>query len=687
MFSKCRNIRSLVINFNNYVDSFIVKHSWLSIILVYNTVSLVVIAALYFLIPVFMCYDGNFIETNKAVGFSYNLQFLAGALMSVVFGTLILGILFKDINRWNNLVSYKEVDFHTVKKIREKCISLPYKIYICQILALVFSAIVISIVARAVLMIRIGMILRLISIIFSFAFLSAVISYTFSKKIFTKILNDTYIYSCVEGFRVDIKSKMLLQIIPMVITTILLTAILGYSQIIEEKGNVLFETYKLQLSEKLKDSKNIKSPENLFAVLSDIRLKDVKTTYFAVSPEGSIITSDGSLVPPKLRYFMNNPSDGNRVYGDTKEIQGVVQRVEIGGQSWAGGIKFEVSAHKAVSLFIMALIVLLLVNSYVIYCFSKSISNDISHVAKSLTKIGEGRSSEAKREIPVISNDEIGDLIVAFNKLQQYEMKYDKMKNEFFSNVSHELRTPLNIILTSTQLLHNLKENNDDSIERISGVIKQNGYRLLRLVNNLIDTSKISASFYDLHMKNCNIISVVEEISLSVANYIKELDVNFMFDTEIEERIMACDTDLIERIILNLLSNAVKFTSPGGNIFVYMYEENNNIVISVKDSGIGMTPEDKNMIFERFKQVDKSLARKREGSGIGLSLVKLLVEMHNGSIKVKSELGKGSEFIVALPIIVLDEQEEINYLDKQIIGGRVLDSMDKIKIEFSDIYS
>ena len=97
---------------------------------------------------------------------------------------------------------------------------------------------------------------------------------------------------------------------------------------------------------------------------------------------------------------------------------------------------------------------------------------------------------------------------------------------------------------------------------------------MLRLVNNLIDTSKINASFYDVHMKNCNIVSIVEEISLSAVDYVKQSKINFLFDTDIEERIMACDTDMIERIMLNLLSNAVKFTNPGGSIDIKMQEEN-----------------------------------------------------------------------------------------------------------------
>ena len=118
-----------------------------------------------------------------------------------------------------------------------------------------------------------------------------------------------------------------------------------------------------------------------------------------------------------------------------------------------------------------------------------------------------------------------------------------------------------------------------------------------------------------------------------------------------------------------------------------MYEENEDIIISVKDTGIGIKPEEQKMIFERFKQVDKALNRKKEGSGIGLFLVKLLVEMHKGSICVKSELGRGTEFIITFPIIVLDDQEDKSCNEKQIASHKVVNGIDKIEIEFSDIYS
>lgn len=270
-------------------------------------------------------------------------------------------------------------------------------------------------------------------------------------------------------------------------------------------------------------------------------------------------------------------------------------------------------------------------------------------------------------------------------KLLNETLEFNRLIKEFFSNISHELRTPLNVILSALQVLA-LEEEKDKCKEvverrkRYSKIMKQNCYRLLRLINNLIDISKIDSGYMMPHLQNYNIVSVVEDITLSVAEYIEGKGIKFVFDTNVEEKIIACDPDNIERIMMNLLSNAVKFTSTGDQISVDLIDEGDSIQISVKDTGIGI-PEDKfQIIFERFRQVDNSLSKNQEGSGIGLSLVKSLVELHGGSINVKSRLGEGSEFIIKLPA---KKNDDLEAFENNMIYQ---DNAERICIEFSDIY-
>ncbi|GLC30912.1 MASE3 domain-containing sensor histidine kinase [Clostridium omnivorum] len=272
------------------------------------------------------------------------------------------------------------------------------------------------------------------------------------------------------------------------------------------------------------------------------------------------------------------------------------------------------------------------------------------------------------------------------DKMLKEAIEYDRIKTEFFANISHELRTPLNVIFGAVQLVELYAENDAmvDNIDKVKGYItnmKQNSYRMLRLINNLIDMTKIDSGYLKINKQNHNIISIIEDITLSVAQYIESKGLNIIFDTDVEEKIVACDADVIERVMLNLLSNAIKFTSEGGQIFVNIEDRGGYIDIFVKDTGIGITEDKLAIIFERFRQVDKSLARNNEGSGIGLSLVKSLVEIHGGQINVSSEYGKGTEFVISLPAYNLAEDEVA--ADYDLPQGNV----ERINIEFSDIYS
>ena len=271
-------------------------------------------------------------------------------------------------------------------------------------------------------------------------------------------------------------------------------------------------------------------------------------------------------------------------------------------------------------------------------------------------------------------------------KLKQ-ALKYDKLKTEFIANISHELKTPLNIILSVVQLLE-LKEKEECSIgdsKRYLGVMTQNCYRLLRLINNLIDISRIDVGYLKMDFGNYDIVKIIEDITLSTVDYIESKNLNLIFDTEIEEKTIGVDRENMERIMLNLLSNAIKCSKENGTIWVNIYDNGDFIDISVKDNGIGIPEDMQEKIFERFVQSTPLFTRPHEGSGIGLSLVKSLVDAHGGKISVKSKVGEGSEFTISMPNrLSKKDNPHINY---KFIGTNKNSNVEKIKIEFSDIYN
>jgi len=262
-----------------------------------------------------------------------------------------------------------------------------------------------------------------------------------------------------------------------------------------------------------------------------------------------------------------------------------------------------------------------------------------------------------------------------------------RTQDEIYANISHELKTPLNVIFSANQLTeHYLNElNSDDLCTRLikyNKSIKQNCFRLLRLINNIVDLSKSNSGFLKLKLSRANIVEVIENIVQSVSVYASLKQLKIIFDTDVEEKIIDFDPDMIERVMLNLISNAIKFSNPNGEIYVNVHDLGDRAEVIVKDNGIGIEKENLDKLFDRYYQAEKTMSRNAEGSGIGLSLIKSIIEKHGGKIGVESEPNKGSTFKFELPATAIGEvcRETKHYIsddDKKI---------QMLKIEFSDIY-
>lgn len=274
------------------------------------------------------------------------------------------------------------------------------------------------------------------------------------------------------------------------------------------------------------------------------------------------------------------------------------------------------------------------------------------------------------------------DISQVINKeLEIEKMKvYNKEKTEFMSNISHELRTPINIFFSTIQLLDiSLQKHEKDFREvysRYRKTLHVNCKRMLRLINNVVDISKIETGILKGKFDYYNLIAIVEDVTLSVVNYAQLKSINIQFDTNHEEFIAKCDPAMMERALLNLLSNAIKFTPESKNIYVNVYVNDDFVEINIKDEGIGISQSDKSAIFERFVQADKSLTRENEGSGIGLSIVKSIIDLHDGYISVESKVGEGSTFKIILPNRC---DESVNYKIYDINNYNT-------ELELSDIY-
>jgi DNA-binding response OmpR family regulator/nitrogen-specific signal transduction histidine kinase len=273
-------------------------------------------------------------------------------------------------------------------------------------------------------------------------------------------------------------------------------------------------------------------------------------------------------------------------------------------------------------------------------------------------------------------------LIAGIKKREQFKFKrrqekdeyermkdLDAMKTRFFTNVSHEFRTPLTLILTPVEKL--IKDAEDTELKSQLTVIQRNGKRLLSLVNQLLDFRKLEKNKISLNPVYADVISSVKESFVSFVDLFESKNISYDFITNTDHYLVNFDLDKMEKIIFNLLSNAVKFTPENGHIELSMqrcaptddqsadlFSAKEYLSIQVRDTGIGIAPDRLDKVFERFFQSTENTAVINQGSGIGLALTQEFVKMHGGTISVESQPGKGSCFVVNLPLETNAAQKE-----------------------------
>ncbi len=352
----------------------------------------------------------------------------------------------------------------------------------------------------------------------------------------------------------------------------------------------------------------------------------------------------------------------------------IVYQDRLLGEVWLGysykNIKKEFNRAASFNL-ATAIMVSILLAIITLIVFNKQVGNPLEKLAKLAQELANG---ELDKRVKIVNQDnEIGLLEDSFNQMaiqlqetieglhQNNEdlaitnaklARATQLKDEFLASMSHELRTPLNAVLgLSEALLDEVYGTLTERQKRSLTTIHNSGQHLLSLINDILDLAKIESGKEQLHL------SCVELSNLCAASldFIKEQanQKNIQLDSQIETEFGCVELDerRIKQVLINLLTNAVKFTPDWGTVSLKVWgdSQEERIILRVIDTGIGIKPEDMDKLFKSFVQIESSLSRRYEGTGLGLALVKNIIELHGGSISVTSELGKGSQFTVILP--------------------------------------
>ena len=238
-------------------------------------------------------------------------------------------------------------------------------------------------------------------------------------------------------------------------------------------------------------------------------------------------------------------------------------------------------------------------------------------------------------------------------KMQNKELeKVSRAKSDFLARMSHELRTPLNVIMGFSELMLDQVpgEINEEQRQCLDDVLTSSRH-LLGLINEVLDLSKVEAGKVEVRVKDIALSELVESVTSAMTAVLSQRKQSLDVDLEKELPLVYADEARLRQVFFNLLSNASNFTPDGGKIRIGALRKDGFCQITVSDNGIGVKKEDLKQIFEPFYQADNAVTRERKGTGLGLALVKEIVEMHGGQIWVESEYGRGSDFIFTLPLV------------------------------------
>jgi two-component system sensor histidine kinase BaeS len=289
-------------------------------------------------------------------------------------------------------------------------------------------------------------------------------------------------------------------------------------------------------------------------------------------------------------------------------------------------------------------ILMILITICIAILIANNISKPIEVVSNMTNLMGDGGYYN---KIDYQSNIyEIDNLIVSINNLASKLEEQENLRKRLTTDISHELRTPLTNVQTHLEaMIDGIWEPNAERLNSVNEEV----IRLTNLVNQLKNLAKFDSEKSKLNLTEINIEKLIKNIVYNNQGCALEKNLNIVFNLENVNTYL--DKDKISQVIVNLLSNAMRYTNAGGNIYINAYKEKENIKIHFKDEGVGIPKESLNHIFERFYRVDESRSKDTGGIGVGLTIVKSIVDLHKGKIEVKSKQNEGSEFIITLPII------------------------------------
>ena len=644
---------------------------------------LLIIGLMYFpLIPKLLNYPPDSINNDfqiKVNFFHYTTQYIA--IFSFVILTFLIGlpILFRKVNKIDNITNYDlNKNSKELLPIIKTCFNFP----IVMLLVLLILPPLLVFTGLILLKQEFVFSLKTTFIIFSMCALLALLVYSFSRFLFEKVLKKIKITDNMYGIRVNLKNKILLQLLPLLLFTIVFTFLILYSQLTEIKGDSLNDYYTQTLVSKIEDT-NLKSVDEAKQMLESIDLRSPDDSIFILSADGDTYYSETELSDFFKTYIFDfeekHPGHTYEYYGNP--VQGSYIRENINGEDWILGIRYSVFTNDTLFSIIPLFTIVICVNFFFIVVISVNYGNELKVIADGLSSISRNSSNYMTSKLPVYSNDEIGDLTIAFNRIQDLTNSYIKQLHDnqdtlmekerlaslgqLIGGIAHNLKTPIMSISGAAEGLTDLIKEYDASIDNPQ-VNSQDHHDIAKDMSSWVSKIKDYTSYMSdiiTAVKGQAVtLSEVQNVSFDIEELLKRVDIlmkhelkNALIYLRVsvnvpENTTLNGDINSLVQVINNMISNSIQAYDgkPEQNIdlSVSFADDNKNIVIAVKDYGPGLSDKVKSKLFNEM-----ITTKGKNGTGLGLYMSYSTIKAHfNGDIKFESESGKGTTFYIILPL-------------------------------------
>lgn len=644
----------------------------------FSLITVLVGIVFYFLLPTLLNYPPNTINTSfdKEVSKLYYIYqyFIA------ISGIIILFIIYfkfslKKIDNWQ-----KDKKGANILDIRHICFTYPYKMFIAiEILPVIIVIITLACTGShpLILLFKIGI------LVYSFATLVSSIFLLISKNIFYPILKETSEYLKEEKFlkKDSLQRKLIFQIFPGILVTILLIALLGYSRLITEKGELLNVYYRSEL-ENLNISDNDDLLEQIENQIGNQFLS--KNDYiFIETPNQRILTSNQNKPSDFFIKYMHilSPTHNNRVYeAYTIDEQGIIKQIIYNGQTYTIGIHYEVVSSSLLLSLLFAAILLFIFNLIMIFYITKSINSDLEKLTNGMKNILNEQDIMDFKKLPLTSNDIMGELVQSFNGIQEYTKKnIEQIHNnqdilmererlaglgQLIGGIAHNLKTPIMSIAGATQGLENLIHEYDESIDDPL-VNSQDHHEIakdmqswipkirahLEYMSDIITTVKgqAVASLSSDDAEIFTISELIKRVNILMKHELKNayIYLNVLMKTD-ENQSIHGNVNILVQVVNNIISNAIQAYNGkhDQNIELKVFTEENNVVFSITDFAGGLPKEVQERLFKEMVTT-----KGKNGTGLGLYMSYSNIKAHfGGDITYDTQEGKGTTFNIIIPL-------------------------------------